>query len=127
MYLSCFFSLLKLIALFISLSKTNCLARILIACLIAFLKIGPERFLTTLPSTFLFSSIFSSTILPVNKKAIDEIFTNKSLSFLIYFFQSPIGILSSIKSLIVVASGILKRASAKHINTIPSLLVSENS
>jgi len=46
-------------AFLISLSKTNCLARILIACLIAFLKIGPERFLTTLPKIFLLSSTFS--------------------------------------------------------------------
>ena len=34
----------------------------------------------------------------------------------------PDGILSSIKSLIVLLSGILKRASAKHIKTIPSEL-----
>jgi hypothetical protein len=60
-------------AFLISLSKTNCLASILIACLIAFLRIGPERFLTTLPRIFLFSSTFSSTIFPVNKKAIEEI------------------------------------------------------
>ena len=42
-------------------------------------------------------------------------------------FQSPIGILSSIKSFIVAASGILSNASAKHIKTTPSLLVNENS
>ena len=114
-------------ALLMSFSKTNCFANILIAFLIALLNKGPDKFFTTFPKALLLSSGFSSTILPVNKKAIDEIFTNKSLSFLMYFFQSPIGILSSIKSLIVVESGILNSASAKHIKTIPSLLVNENS
>ena len=61
------------------------------------------------------------------KKAIEEIFTKISLSFFIYLFQSPTGILSSIKSFIVAESGILNSASAKHIKTTPSLLVNENS
>ena len=126
-YFSCFFSSLNLIAFSISFSKTNCFAKIFTACLIAFLNNGSDKFLTILPRIFLFSFSFSSTIFPVNKNAIDEILTNKSLSFLIYFFQSPIGILSSIKSFIVLASGIRNKASAKHIKTIPSLLDNENS
>jgi len=90
-YLLCLLSSLYLMALFISFSKTNCLANIFMAFLIAFLNKGPDKFFTTFPKILLVSSGFSSTILPVSKKVIDEIFTNRSLSFLIYFSSPLLG------------------------------------
>ena len=62
--------------------------------LIADRKIGSLTFLINdFNNSFSFNS-FRFTIFPVTKKAIEEIFTNKLLSFLIWSLQSPEGILS---------------------------------
>ena len=67
-------------------------------------------------------SCFLSKILPVKKKLHEEAFTKTPLSKPACFDQSADVNLSSKSLSIVLLSGILKRASAKHNRTVPSLV-----
>ena len=68
---------------------------------------------------FLSKSFFFS-ILPVKKNAQEDALTNNPLSNPVCFFQSVDENLSSNRRSVVFLSGILKRASAKHNNIVPS-------